>query len=99
MCKGSGLKQLHWWKKLCIVGSVAELAAAVGTAQQLLQKGIYALVNKTDNYSIQATQKLQDMLAELEQKREDTNKAKQEAVINKEKETELGDIFGQKKKW
>ena len=70
-----------------------------GTAIQLLRKGIDALTTKNDPYSNQAREKLQEMLNELDQKRQDRNAQELQQMESKEREDDMDALFGQKKKW
>ncbi|OQQ10526.1 DNA repair protein [Vibrio splendidus] len=70
-----------------------------GTAIQLLRKGIDALATKNDSYSNQAKEKLQQMLNELDQKRQDKNAQDLQQMESKEREDDMDALFGQKKKW
>ncbi|AUI86307.1 DNA repair protein [Vibrio azureus] len=70
-----------------------------GTALQLLRKGIDALSTKSDAYSIKAKQKLQGMLDELDQKRQDKNDQEMQQMANKERDSDMDALFGEKKKW
>ncbi len=70
-----------------------------GTAIQLLRKGIDALATKNDSYSNQAKEKLQQMLDELDQKRQDKNAQDLQQIESKEREDDMDALFGQKKKW
>lgn len=66
-----------------------------GTAVQLLKKGIDALSSKNDNYSIQAKDKLTEMLSKLQ----DSNPVKVEDSQQTERDEDLAALFGEKKKW
>ncbi|UTZ21385.1 DNA repair protein [Vibrio campbellii] len=70
-----------------------------GTALQLLRKGIDALSTKNDAYSIQAKQKLEDMLGDLDKKRQDKNDAEMQQLADKERDSDMDALFGEKKKW
>ncbi len=74
-----------------------------GTAKQLLRKGIDALATKNDSYSQQATEKLQQMLDDLEQSQQDKQAEHLQALEERKREKgpEIDDIFGggEKKKW
>ena len=71
----------------------------VGTARQLLKKGIDALASKNDNYSNQAREKLTTMLNELEQNKKDQNAEELMAMEEKERTSDMDALFGEKKKW
>lgn len=68
-----------------------------GTAVQLLKKGIDVLNTKNDAYSIQAKEKLQTMLDELEQKRQ--SKSEAQKTEESERDSDIDALFGEKKKW
>lgn len=70
-----------------------------GTAIQLLRKGIDALATKNDAYSMRAKEKLQQMLNELDQKRQDKNAQDLQQMESKERDDDMDALFGQKKKW
>lgn len=70
-----------------------------GTALQLLRKGIDALSTKNDTYSIQAKQKLEGMLGDLDKKRQDKNDAEMQQLADKERDSDMDALFGEKKKW
>lgn len=70
-----------------------------GTAIQLLRKGIDALATKNDSYSTQAKEKLQQMLNDLDQKRQDKNAQDLQQIESKERDEDMDALFGQKKKW
>ncbi|EPM42693.1 DNA repair ATPase [Vibrio natriegens NBRC 15636 = ATCC 14048 = DSM 759] len=70
-----------------------------GTALQLLRKGIDALSTKNDAYSIQAKQKLEDMLGDLDKRRQDKNNAEIQQLADKERDNDMEVLFGEKKKW
>ncbi len=74
-----------------------------GTALQLLRKGIDALSTKNDAYSIKAKEKLQEMLGDLDKKRQDKNdeEVKQMVDADKERNNDMGmdALFGERKKW
>jgi hypothetical protein len=70
----------------------------LGTAVQLLKKGIDALSQKNDPFAIQARDKLQSMYDDMESNR----KEKRSTEIEQEEEERNSDIemlFGDKKKW
>jgi hypothetical protein len=66
-----------------------------GTAAQLIKKGIDALSSKNDNYSIQAKEKLTEMLNKLQNNQEDDDKQQ----TNSERDDDINALFGEKKKW
>ena len=70
-----------------------------GTALQLLRKGIDALSTKNDAYSVQAKQKLEEMLGDLDKKRQDKNDAEVQQIADKERDNDMEALFGEKKKW
>jgi hypothetical protein len=70
----------------------------LGTAVQLLKKGIDALSQKSDPFAIQAREKLQAMYDDMENNR----KSKRSSELDQEEEQRNSDIdmlFGDKKKW
>ncbi|GMQ46011.1 DNA repair protein [Vibrio sp. 10N] len=69
-----------------------------GTAAQLLKKGIDALSSKNDNYSIQAKDKLTEMLDKLQNSRQAKAEEKQQQA-NSERDDDINALFGEKKKW
>ncbi|MCG9786363.1 hypothetical protein [Vibrio barjaei] len=69
-----------------------------GTAAQLLKKGIDALSTKNDNYSMQAKQKLSEMLEQLQNSRQAKAEEKQQQT-NRERDDDINALFGEKKKW
>ena len=69
-----------------------------GTAAQLLKKGIDALSTKNDNYSIQAKEKLSEMLEQLQNSRQAKAEEKQQQT-NRERDDDINALFGEKKKW
>ncbi|GAL20253.1 ATPase [Vibrio maritimus] len=69
-----------------------------GTAAQLLKKGIDALSSKNDNYSIQAKEKLTEMLDKLQNSRQAKVEEKQQQA-NSERDDDINALFGEKKKW
>ncbi len=70
-----------------------------GTALQLLRKGIDALSTKNDAYSIQAKKNLEDMLGDLDRKRQDKSNAEMQQIADKERVSDMDALFGEKKKW
>ncbi|MFH0261837.1 DNA repair protein [Vibrio barjaei] len=68
-----------------------------GTAAQLLKKGIDALSTKNDNYSMQAKEKLSEMLEQLQNSRQ--AKAEEKQQTNRERDDDINALFGEKKKW
>ncbi len=72
-----------------------------GTALQLLRKGIDALSTKNDAYSIQAKQNLEEMLGDLDRKRQDKSNEEMQQMVNadKERNNDMDALFGEKKKW
>lgn len=76
----------------------AMIRGQLGTAIQLLKKGIDVLSQKNDAYAIQAREKLQAMYDDLENNRRN----KRSAVVEqeeKERDDDLAALFGDKKKW
>jgi hypothetical protein len=70
-----------------------------GTARQLLKKGIDVLSTKNDAYAIQAKEKLEAMLGELDQTKKDQNAEELMAMEEKERDNDMEALFGEKKKW
>lgn len=70
-----------------------------GTALQLLRKGIDALSTKSDAYSIQAKEKLEQMLNDLDKKRQVKNDEEIQQLADKERDDDMEALFGEKKKW
>ncbi|MGR5067248.1 MULTISPECIES: DNA repair protein [Vibrio] len=70
-----------------------------GTALQLLRKGIDALSTKSDAYSIKAKQKLEELLGDLDKKRQDKSNAEKQQIVDKERDNDMDVLFGEKKKW
>lgn len=67
-----------------------------GTAAQLLKKGIDALSTKNDNYSMQAKEKLSEMLEQLQNSRQAKAEEKQQQT-NRERDDDINALFGEKK--
>lgn len=76
----------------------AMIRGQIGTAVQLLKKGIDVLSQKNDVYSIQAREKLQAMYDDLESNRRMKRSVAQEQE-EKERDDDLAALFGDKKKW
>jgi len=70
-----------------------------GTAAQLLRKGLDVLSSKSDNYSVQAREKLQTMYDDLEKRRQSKNAADLEKKEENERQHDMDMLFGEKKKW
>ncbi len=70
-----------------------------GTAVQLLRKGIDVLSTKNDAYSVQAKEKLETMLNEVDKKRSDKNAVELQQMEEKERNNDMDALFGDKKKW
>ncbi|MCG3724160.1 DNA repair protein [Vibrio cincinnatiensis] len=70
-----------------------------GTALQLLRKGIDVLSTKNDNYSNQAREKLQTMYDEVEARRQSKNASEVQQLEEKERNSDMEALFGEKKKW
>ncbi|PMH46780.1 DNA repair protein [Vibrio sp. 10N.286.49.B3] len=71
----------------------------VGTAIQLLKKGLDVLNSKNDNYSKQAREKLQLTLTELESKRQAKSAQELQSIEEKNRDDDMEALFGEKKKW
>ncbi|MCL9774338.1 DNA repair protein [Vibrio methylphosphonaticus] len=70
-----------------------------GTAMQLLKKGIDALSSKNDNYSIQAKEKLTEILEQLQNSRQAKADEQQQQQASRERDNDMDALFGEKKKW
>src|SRR5690606_27182490 len=70
-----------------------------GTAVQLLRKGLEVLSTKNDSYSNQAREKLQSMFDELQQRRQSKSAAELQQIEENERNSDMGALFGEKKKW
>lgn len=70
-----------------------------GTARQLLKKGIDVLSTKNDAYAVQAKEKLEAMLGELDQTKKEQNAEELLAMEEKERDNDMEALFGEKKKW
>ncbi len=72
-----------------------------GTALQLLRKGIDALSTKNDAYSIEAKKTLEEMLGDLDKRRQDKNNEEVQQIVeaDKERDNDMDALFGEKKKW
>lgn len=70
-----------------------------GTARQLLKKAIDVLMSKNDNYSNKAREKLQSMLDELDKNTKGQNADELMAQENRERDSDMEALFGEKKKW
>lgn len=70
-----------------------------GTAVQLLKKGIDVLSTKSDNYSIRAREKLQQMYDDIEQRRQNRHSLMQRNFEDSERSQDIEALFGEKKKW
>ncbi len=77
----------------------AVVRGQVGTARQLLKKGIDVLTSRTDNYSLQAKDKLSSMLDELNKNSQAKQAENLEAQEEKERNSDMEALFGEKKKW
>ncbi|CAH8195160.1 DNA repair protein [Vibrio sp. SA48] len=70
-----------------------------GTAIQLLRKGLDVLSTKNDAYSNQAREKLQSMYDDLEKRRQTKSAADLQVMEDKERNSDMDALFGEKKKW
>ena len=70
----------------------------LGTAKQLLKKGIDVLSSKNDDYANQAREKLQKMLKDIDSSQNMTNEQQRQQMIEKEQD-ELDVLFQPKRKW
>ncbi|GAB6262173.1 DNA repair protein [Photobacterium sp. 53610] len=76
----------------------ARMKRQIGTAKQLLRKGLDALSTKNHNYANQAREKLQAMLDEIDSSQNQTHAKQRQEMIEKEQD-ELDVLFQPKKKW
>ncbi|UGA55819.1 DNA repair protein [Vibrio sp. VB16] len=76
----------------------AVVRGQTGTARQLLNKAIDILMSKNDAYSTKAREKLQGMLNELDKNKKSQN-ANLVAQEEKERDSDMEALFGEKKKW
>ncbi|GAL04789.1 ATPase [Photobacterium aphoticum] len=70
----------------------------LGTAKQLLKKGIDVLSSKNDNYANQAREKLMIMLSEIDSSQNMSREQERQQMIDKEQD-ELDILFQPKRKW
>jgi hypothetical protein len=71
----------------------------VGTARQLLKKGLDALASKNDAYSHQAREKLQTMFDDIDKNKKEQNSEQMNTQEVKERDDDMEALFGEKKKW
>ncbi|MCG7496082.1 DNA repair protein [Vibrio sp. Of7-15] len=71
----------------------------VGTAKQLLKKGIDALSTKNDGYSNKARARLQSMLDEIDNKKKQQHDEERKQHQDKHKDDDIDVLFQPKKKW
>ncbi|MCW8327383.1 DNA repair protein [Photobacterium sp. SDRW27] len=76
----------------------ARMKRQLGTAKQLLKKGIDALASKNDNYANQAREKLQMLLGEIDSSQNLNHEQERQQMIDKEQD-ELDVLFQPKRKW
>ncbi|WP_299014364.1 DNA repair protein [uncultured Photobacterium sp.] len=76
----------------------ARIKRQLGTAKQLLKKGIDVLASKNDNYANQARDKLQAMLSEIDNSQSRNQEQERQQIIEKEQD-ELDVLFQPKRKW
>ncbi|MGF1690660.1 DNA repair protein [Photobacterium kagoshimensis] len=76
----------------------ARMKRQLGTAKQLLKKGIDVLASKNDNYANQAREKLQMMLNEIDNSQSATQEQERQQMLNKDQD-DLDVLFQPKKKW
>lgn len=69
-----------------------------GTALQLLRKSIQTLSPRSDDYSINAKEKMESFVSKLEAKQQKKNEVERQAFEEKERD-DMDEIFGEKKKW
>lgn len=70
----------------------------LGTAKQLLKKGLDVLATKNDNYANQAREKLQQMLADIDSNQNRNQEQQRQQRIEKDHD-ELDVLFQPKRKW
>lgn len=76
----------------------ARLKRQLGTAKQLLKRGIEVLSSKNDNYANQAREKLMQMLNEIDNSQNRNHEQERQQMIEKEQD-ELDVLFQPKRKW
>lgn len=76
----------------------ARMKRQLGTAKQLLKKGIDVLSSKNDNYANQAREKLMIMLSEIDSSQSMSREQERQQMIDKEQD-ELDILFQPKRKW
>jgi hypothetical protein len=76
----------------------ARLKRQLGTAKQLLKKGIDVLSSKNDSYANKAREKLQVMLSEIDNSQSQNHEQERQQIIDKEHD-ELDVLFQPKRKW
>lgn len=77
----------------------ATMRGQPGTALQLLRKGIDVLNTKNDSYSNRAREKLQSMYDEVEARRQSKSASELQQMEEKERNSDMEALFGEKKKW
>ncbi|MGF1726569.1 DNA repair protein [Photobacterium nomapromontoriensis] len=76
----------------------ARVKRQLGTAKQLLKRGLEVLASKNDNYANQAREKLTQMLNEIDNSQNRSNEQERQQMIEKEQD-ELDVLFQPKRKW
>lgn len=76
----------------------ATVRGQIGTAVQLLKKGIDVLSQKNDPFAVQAREKLQSMYDDMENSRKEKRSTEQEQE-EEERTSDIEMLFGDKKKW
>ncbi|OLQ73468.1 DNA repair protein [Photobacterium proteolyticum] len=76
----------------------ARMKRQLGTAKQLLKKGIDVLASKNDNYANQTRDKLQKMLGEIDSSQNQNHEHERQQIIEKEQD-DLDVLFQPKRKW
>lgn len=76
----------------------ARIKGQIGTAKQLLQKGIDVLAAKNDNYANQTREKLQLILGEIDNNQSQHHEQARQLKIDQEQD-ELDVLFQPKRKW
>ncbi|UTV28656.1 DNA repair protein [Photobacterium atrarenae] len=76
----------------------AKAKRQLGTAKQLLKKGIDVLASKNDNYANQAREKLQGMLLDIDDSQNQSHEQERQQMIDREQD-DLDVLFQPKRKW
>ncbi|MGR5062646.1 DNA repair protein [Photobacterium sp. DNB22_13_2] len=76
----------------------ARVKKQLGTAKQLLKKGIDVLASNNDDYANQAREKLQKMLKDIDSSQNMTHEQKRQQMLEKDQD-EIDVLFQPKRKW